>query len=489
MDRVSGGMLRGEKRPERIRVLQFGEGNFLRAFVDRMIDDANAALGLDMAVAVVQPIARGMTDVLREQDGLYTVLLRGSGERDAHIVQCVRRAIDPYREYQDYLALAHERDLRFIVSNTTEAGIVYTGADAYDDAPPASFPGKLTRFLYERFTAGLPGLVMLPCELSDHNAENLRECVQKTAAQWALGNAFGAWLDNECVFCPTLVDRIVTGYPKEEARALCEEFGYEDKLLVTAETFGLWVIQAPDWVRAEFPLDKAGCPVLFAEDVTPYKVRKVRVLNGSHTLLASAAFLCGLDTVGDCMRDERVRAFSTRALDSEIVPLVPLPRAEVEVFAGDVIKRFENPANKHLLSSIALNAVSKYQARVLPTMEEYAAKHGEPPRCLAFGLASLIMLYAGARMNDRGAYEGIRAGEPFEILDDPIALRAFSRLSCDMPPEMLAYAALSDQDVWGRDLREILGLEDMIAAQLSDIMLLGARAAMDKAREWDGYEG
>jgi tagaturonate reductase len=475
-----------DRSPRDIRVVQFGEGNFLRAFCDRMIDQANEAMDLGLGVAVVQPIAQGLAGLLAQQDCLFTVLLRGmedghkvSGSR---VVQCVRCALDPYTQYDDYLALARLDTLRFVISNTTEAGIVYTGTDQYNDVPPASYPGKLTRFLHERYQSGLGGLIIIPCELIDHNGAALREAVLCTCAQWGLGEGFATWIHDENIFCSTLVDRIVTGYPRAEAEELCAQLGYTDRLLDVAEPFGLWVIQAPLSVRTELPLDKAGCPVVYTDDVTPYKIRKVRVLNGAHTAMVPAAFLSGLDTVLDCMRDAGVRAFISHALFNEIVPVVPLPREEVMAFAAAVCQRFENPFNRHMLLSIALNSVSKYAARVLPTLEEYTSARGEPPRCLTFGLAALIMMYAGARINSANEYEGVRDGKPFPVKDDGHVLLAFSRLSCDMPPEQLAYAVLADHQLWDRDLRVIPGLEELLASQVRDIQLLGIRAAMDKAR-------
>ncbi len=472
--------------PQNIRVLQFGEGNFLRAFVDEMFDNANRELGLDLGVAVVQPIARGMVDMLRAQDHRYTVLLRGrEGDQDvcrSRVVPCIIASNNPYAEYADYLALAHVDTLRYIVSNTTEAGIVYTGQDQYDDAPPASYPGKLTRFLHERFLQGKPGFVIMPCELIDNNGDALQGAVQKTSKQWNLGAEFDTWLETENVFCSTLVDRIVTGFPRDEKETLWQGLGYEDQQLVVAEPFGLWVIEAPQRVRDELPIYKCN-PVVYTDDVKPYKLRKVRMLNGAHTTMVLAAYLCGLDTVGQCMEDKGVRNFLGHALLSEIMPNVPLPGKEVEEFAVAVCKRFENPFNQHQLLSIALNSVSKYAARVLPTLEDHVKATGEVPQCLAFGLSALIMFYAGARQNAAGEYEGVREGNAYPVKDDQEVLEAFSKLSLDMTPESLAYAVLSDHTLWHRDLREVPGLEDTVTAQLRDIQLLGMRAAMDKTWE------
>ena len=473
-------------RPEHIRVLQFGEGNFLRAFADEMLDRLNAQGG-DLGVAIVKPREKGSCQALREQDCLYTVLLRGREEqgdvKESRIIRSVRAVVEPYQDFLSYLELARIETLRFIISNTTEAGIVYTGQDQYADAPQASFPGKLTRFLHERFRLGLPGFILLPCELIDDNGPRLRETVLQTARQWGLDADFEAWIERENIFCSTLVDRIVTGFPKDEADALFAEMGYEDQLLVAAEPFGLWVIEGPEQVRRELPLDGC-CPVVFTDNVKPYKLRKVRMLNGAHTTMTPVGFLAGLDTVGQCMADEDVRDFLGHALLDEIMPNVPLPREEVAQFAMDTCRRFENPFNHHALLSIALNSVSKWSARVLPTLRDYRQKNGKIPPCLCFGLAALIMFYAGIRQNADGEYEGIRDGKPYPVRDDPQVLSAFAHLSCDMPPESLAYAVLSDQEMWGEDLREILGLEDMVTDQLRDLQLIGLRAAMRRA--WEG---
>ena len=297
-------------RPE--RVIQFGEGGFLRAFCDWMIDKTNEATDMDAGVVIVQPIERGMIGMLNEQDGLYTQILRGvvdgKAQKDTRIIQCVKRGLSPYEDFEGYLALAHNKDMRFIISNTTEAGIVYTGKDSFDDKPQASFPGKLTRLLYERFTAfgGAKGtgFILLPCELIDYNGRNLKECCLKTAEQWGLSAEFKAWIEEENVFTSTLVDRIVTGYPRDEVQGIWEKLGYEDRILVTAEPFGLWVIESDKDISAELPLPQCGLPVIYTDNQKPYKQRKVRILNGAHTSFVPAAFQCGHDIVLTAMNDE-----------------------------------------------------------------------------------------------------------------------------------------------------------------------------------------
>ena len=476
-------------RPTHVRVLQFGEGNFLRAFVDRMIDDANQRIGFDAGVRIVQPIPRGMAATLKEQDGLYTLILRGVAEgktvRDVRIVRSVVDAMDPYTDFVAFLAAARDEELRFVVSNTTEAGIALNEGDRLEDAPPASFPAKVTRLLWERYRAlgdrAGTGLIFLPCELIDGNGRQLEACVRETARRWALGDGFMAYLERENVFCSTLVDRIVTGYPREEASALCAELGYEDALIDTGEPFGLWVIEGPESVAEQFPLDKAGCPVVFTRDVTPYRTRKVRMLNGAHTTIVCAGYLAGLDTVRDCMMDEQMRAFLTRALYGEIMDQLPLERADLEAFAQAMLERFENPFNRHMLLSIALNSVSKFTARVLPSIKAYLAAKGRLPQCLSLGLAALIAFYRGARADEQGEYSGTRGADRYVVRDDAHVLSAFSAMPGMDAPDALAQAALADASLWGEDLTLLDGFAPLVASQLSTIAQSGVRAAIANA--------
>ena len=481
MEKLNQSLAVNVKRPQHIRVMQFGEGNFLRAFVDEMLDNLNTQCGGDYGVAVVQPLEKGMCKMLKDQDCLYTVILRGREEtgdvKKVKIVGSVIKTVEPYADFQSYLDLAKEDTLRFIVSNTTEAGIVYTGKDQYADAPQASYPGKLTRFLHERFLLDKPGFILLPCELIDDNGAHLKDAVLKTAAQWDLGDDFIRWIERENIFCSTLVDRIVTGFPRKELPGLFEELGYEDQQLDTAEPFGLWVIEGPEQVKKELPLDQVN-PVIFTDNVKPYKLRKVRMLNGAHTTMVLGAYLSGLDTVGECMADKDVRPFLERALYNEIMPNVPLPENVVKEFAAAVLLRFENPFNRHELLSIALNSVSKWTARVLPTLLDYTEKSGSPAPCLAFGLSALICFYAGIKQNAAGEYEGLRDGKPYPVKDDAPVLSFFSELNKDMDEKALANAVLSNESLWGRSLTDIPGLESMITAQLSAIRAKGIRAAM-----------
>ena len=298
------------------RVLQFGEGNFLRAFVDCFIDQMNEKAGFDGKVVLVQPIAPGLAKLINDQEGLYTLFLRGQENQEAvnrkRVISCVSRCLNPYEEYQAVLDCAKNPDLRFLVSNTTEAGIVFDPACKADDAPPSSFPGKLTAFLYERFQLGLPGFIILSCELIDHNGEELKKCVKQYVDLWGLGEAFAKWVETENTFCSTLVDRIVTGYPRSEAQDICQELGYQDNLLDTGEVFGLWVIEGPQSIKDELPFEKAKLPILVVDDHTPYKQRKVRILNGAHTSMVLGAYLAGQDIVRSCMEDSVIHGFMNK---------------------------------------------------------------------------------------------------------------------------------------------------------------------------------
>ena len=471
--------------PKTERVIQFGEGGFLRAFCDWMIDMANEKAGMDAGVVIVQPIERGMVSMLNEQDGLYTLILRGQVDgkatKDTRIIQSVKRGLSPYEDFEGYLALAHNRDMRIIISNTTEAGIVYTGKDSFDDKPQASYPGKLTRLLYERFTAfgGAKGtgFILLPCELIDYNGRNLEECCMKTAEQWGLSEEFKTWLKNENVFCSTLVDRIVTGYPRGEAESLYEEFGYRDNMLNTAEPFGLWVIEGPAWIEDELPFKKAGCNVVFTQDVSPYKLRKVRMLNGAHTSMVLGAYLAGHEIVGDCMADETMRSYMSQALFNEIMPTLDLPKADLEAFASAIFERFSNPFNRHLLLSIALNSQSKFRARVLPTIKEYVKRKGELPKILTFSMAAFIAFYCGHKKED-GSFAGVRAaGNEYPIADDQFVIDFFAGMEGKSSAE-IAHAVLTNPDFWGSDLTaELPGFEASVAASL-EALRKDARAAI-----------
>jgi tagaturonate reductase len=407
------------------RVLQFGEGGFLRGFVDWMIHGMNQQRLFGGRVVVVQPIAHGQVSALNEQDGAYTLLMRGveNGavvERQ-EVITSISRGIDPYADFASYVRCAHNPDLRFIVSNTTEAGIAFSSTDKFTDAPQASFPGKLTRFLFERFQAFAAdpqkGFVLLPCELIDRNGDRLKQTVLKTAALWNLGRGFEEWVASANVFTNTLVDRIVTGYPRDEMEELSAEAGYRDDLFDTSELFHLWVIEGPEDISQELPLAKAGYNVIVTDSMKPYRDRKVGILNGAHTSTALAAYLAGFDYVGDAVADPLVSSFMRRAIYGEVIPTLTLPKDELELFAEAVFERFSNPFIKHALQSIGLNSVSKYRARVLPTVERYLAAKGKLPSRLTFALAALLAYYRGTTV-ESGALIGSRDGQSYRVMDN-----------------------------------------------------------------------
>ena len=382
-------------------VIQFGEGGFLRGFVDYFFQKLKEKDLFDGSVVIVQPIEKGMCEMLEKQGCEYNLFLRGINDGkvvDEHThIDVISRCVNPYSDNAAYMALAENPDFRFIVSNTTEAGICFEGDNKFEDAPAHSFPGKLTQLLYKRFQLGLPGFIILSCELIDHNGEELLKCCEKYADLWNLGDDFKAWLKNENDFCSTLVDRIVTGFPRDEHAALCERIGEQDNMMDTAEIFHLWVIQGDH--EDELPLQKAGFNVVWTDNVDPYKKRKVRILNGAHTSMVLGARLYGLETVGECLKDEKVSALLKKCIFEEIIPTIG-DTEDNRAFGAAVLERFSNPFIKHLLLSIALNSVSKFKARVLPTILEYKEEKGAYPQGLTFSLAALIAFYRTDEAND-----------------------------------------------------------------------------------------
>ena len=389
------------------KVMQFGEGNFLRGFVDWMIDKLNKEADWNGGVVLVQPLPNGLCDMINEQDGLYDLYLRGlqNGERveETRVVECVTRCINPFADTDAFFEMAKNPELRFIVSNTTEAGIEYKPNQSADDFAGTTYPGRLTMFLKARFDTGLNGFVLFPCELIDKNGDRLKECVIQYAKDWNYGDEFIKWVEEENHFTNTLVDRIVTGYPRETAKEMEESFGHLDNVIDTAEIFHLWVIEGDKKYAEEIPFHKIGLNVLWTDDVTPYKKRKVRILNGAHTMMVLAARLAGLETVGEAMEDELIYSFMYKGVFEEIIPTLDLPKEELVEFANAVIERFKNPFIKHYLLSIALNSVSKFKVRDLPSLLGYMDEFGKEPNCLVFSLAALIKFYKGDEANDDAA--------------------------------------------------------------------------------------
>lgn len=382
-------------RPE--KVIQFGEGGFLRGFADWMIQKLNEKTDFCGSVVVVQPIKDGLCDILAQQNCVYTHLIRGIEGVEKTVVDVISRCVKPYDNYDEYLKLAENPDFRFIISNTTEAGICFEENDKLDDAPPKSFPAKLTQLLYKRFGLKLNGFIVLPCELIDRNGDNLKKTVLQYADIWNLGNEFKNWVETENVFCNTLVDRINTGFPKDENI----DIGYEDKMLNTSEFFHLWVIEAEYDIEKELPFSKADLNVIVTKDkLEMYRTRKVRILNGAHTSMVPYALLSGLDTVKSCMDNDKMRKHLEKCVFEEIIPTLDLPKDELEAYANSVIERFSNPYIKHYLSAIALNSVSKFKVRVLPSILEYIKRFNKMPETLLFSFAKLIDFYRTDMTND-----------------------------------------------------------------------------------------
>ena len=403
-----------EKKVRTERVIQFGEGGFLRGFVDWMLQKINAVSDFDGSVVVVQPIQKGMCDLLSQNDCVYTHLIRGVEGVEKSVIDVISRCVKPYDDFSSYLALAEQPELRFVVSNTTEAGIVFDANDKLENAPCVTFPGKVTVLLKKRFELGLRGFIFLPCELIDRNGDNLKRCILQYADLWQLGDAFKFWVESENVFTSTLVDRINTGYPKDEQHDL----GYDDPMVNTSEFFHLWVIETEYDLENEIPFSKAGLNVIVTKNkLEMYRTRKVRILNGAHTSLVPYALLSGFDTVKSCMDDTVMSEHLRKCVFDEIIPTLDLPKDELIAYANDVLTRFSNPYIKHYLSSIALNSVSKFKVRVLPSILEYIKRFDEMPETLLFAFAKLIEFYRTDMTNDStDVVEFMKAASVEEIL-------------------------------------------------------------------------
>ena len=468
------------------RVLQFGEGNFLRAFADYWFDMANEKAGWNGKCVLVQPIAQGLTQLINRQEGLYTLYLRGrqNGEKvDAkRVISSVSRCLNPY-EKQDYDAMmdvAAGEALEYIVSNTTEAGIVYDPSCRLEDCPPASFPAKLTQVLLHRWRAGRPGVVVLSCELIDNNGKELLRCVNQYIKQWGLEEGFARWVNGDCTFCSTLVDRIVPGRIRDAAEAarLEDENGYRDALIDVGEVFGVWNIEGPEWLAEKLPFRAAGlnCPVV--PDVTPYKKRKVRILNGAHTGFVLGAYLAGYDIVRDCMQDDVILGFMNRMLHEEVIPTLPLDRQDLEAFAAAVQDRFNNPFINHELMSITLNSTSKWRARNMPSLLEYAQTAGKLPPCLAMSFAAYIAFYSSdiQALTEQGLVCRRPKGNEYTVSDERWVLEFYySRRG--VSDETLVHDVMTNEKMWGQDLTLVPGFEQAAAENLRRIRTEGARAA------------
>lgn len=469
-----------DKKSYEEKVVQFGEGNFIRGFVDWIIDDMNKAGEFSGSVVVIQPRKKDRVKVLNEQKGLFTLYLNGIKNGEAisehSIISSISRGINTYSDYDEFMKVAENPHLRFVTSNTTEAGIVYEETDRLEDRPQSSFPGKLTAFLYHRFQTFNgdmdKGLIFLPCELIDKNGDQLKEIMLKTAKHWNLEDEFIDWMNDANTFCNTLVDRIVPGYPKDKIDEITKELGYEDQLVVEGEHFHLWVIEGPQWVKEEFPVDKAGLNVLFVEDLTPYRTRKVRILNGAHTSMVPVAYLYGKDTVKEAIKDPVVGKFILDAVHEEIIPTLELPKKELEDFAESVMDRFKNPFIKHYLMSISLNSMSKFKTRVLPSLLQYQNLNKKLPERLVFSLAALIAFYRGER-----------EGAKFDLNDDREILELYESLWTSYDGtrqglERITEKVLGYEKNWGMDLNNIDGLHQQVTDYLEMILEKGMQEAL-----------
>ena len=470
------------------KVLQFGEGNFLRAFVDYWFDLANEKAGWNGKCVLVQPIAPGLAKMINEQDGLYTLYLRGSenGRKvdDKRVISSVSRCLNPYEkdDYEKMMAVAASEDLEIIVSNTTEAGIVYDPACRKDDCPPSSFPAKLTQVLYHRYQAGRKGILMLACELIDDNGKQLLRCVNQYIDQWELGEGFKKYVNEECTFCGSLVDRIVPGRIRDpqEVAELEAKNGYADPLTDVGEVFGVWVIEGDPKLNDVLPFRKAGLEanVFVTPDMSPYKKRKVRILNGAHTGFVLGAYLAGFDIVRDCMHDDTILRYMNKMLLDEVVPILPLDQEDCRRFAAAVQDRFNNPFINHELMSITLNSTSKWRARNMPSFLEYVEKNGALPACLTMSFAAYIAFYSNdvQELTDAGLVCKRAKGNTYTVSDDRWVLEFYNEHKNDAVPA-LVHAVMTNEQMWGRDLTQVPGFEEATVKNLTMIREQGALAA------------
>lgn len=471
------------QRPVRpIKVVQFGEGNFLRAFVDWMLQELNNVGLFNGDVAVVQPLEFGRVKELEKQNGLYTLIQEGVQNNEfiskSQIIDCLRTFVNPYESYEDYLKLAEIDTLELLISNTTESGIVLDESDSIESTPPKTFPGKVLAFLYHRYQTFngdmTKGLYIVPCELIDHNGDELYRCVKALAEIHHLDEGFMNWLEEANTFTNTLVDRIVPGYPATRIEEFRNELGYIDNNLVLGEVFHLWVIEDRGGISELLKGSEAGLNILFAKDIKPYKIRKVRILNGLHTLMVPVAYLSGIDTVGETMADETLLTYINQTVNEEMVPATEkyLTTEELHQFAKEVYDRFNNPRVRHELMSIALNSSAKFKSRLLPTALDYVDKFGQFPKDIAFSLASSLVFY-----------RGLRGEETISLQDDPNLLAYYRELwskyeAGEMSLEALVSAFLGMKDHWGLDLNEIPHLTTKMVSMTSNILTNGMKKAV-----------
>lgn len=467
----------GERTERPVKIVQFGGGNFLRAFVNWMVDILNEKTDFNGAVAIVKPTAGGDYQELKEQDGLFTVLLDGFANgkvvEERRIVKSVQKVVHAYNEWEAYLKLAESSDVRFVVSNTTEAGIKFNAEDRFNEGVPGEFPAKLTKWLHHRFMHfngdEAKGCYMLPCELIENNGEALKETILSYIDHWNLGADFKNWILKSNYFCSTLVDRIVSGFPKEKAEAIEQELGYKDQLLVSGEYYHSWIIQKDGQIANELPFSKTGLNVQFVDDAAPYRDMKVRILNGAHTAMVPVGYLSGLRLVKDVMSDTEVSTFVEELLMQEVILTLNFSDEERKAYANDILDRFRNPRIEHQLMSIALNSVSKFVARLQATLKDYVALKSEVPPRISLGLAALIRFYKGEWQ-----------GETIALKDDAQAISIFIEQWSALSAGSLSYNAFADnilaqKELWQEDLTQVEGLSAQIATYLEKMDKEGIR--------------
>jgi tagaturonate reductase len=450
------------------RVIQFGEGNFLRCFVDWIVWNMNDKADFDGSVVVVQPIEKGMIDMLDKQDDLYHVNLQGLDKgkpvNSLQLIDVINRTINPYTQNDDFMKLAEIPTMRFVISNTTEAGIAYDPTCKLTDKPASSYPAKLTQLLYHRFkTFGgdkSKGWFIFPCELIFLNGHKLKEVIYQYIDLWNLGDAFKTWFTESCGVYATLVDRIVPGFPRKEIDSIKAKLDYNDNMVVQGEFFHLWVIEAPKSVEKEFPADKAGLHVLFVPSEKPYHARKVTLLNGPHTVLSPVAFLSGINIVRDACQHPIVGKFIHQVMYDELMETLDLPKEELMKFADDVMQRFNNPFVDHQVTSIMLNSFPKYQTRDLPGLKTYLQRKGVLPQGLVLGLAAIITYYKGGQRAD---------GTDIVPNDAPEIMELLKQLWATGDMKKIADGVLGDTKIWGEDLRKIDGLTERVIFYLNEI--------------------
>ncbi|PJC85620.1 altronate oxidoreductase [Vibrio sp. HA2012] len=466
------------------RILQFGEGNFLRAFVDWQIDLLNQHTDLDAGIAIVRPIDTDFPPLLNEQDGLYTSVIRGINEQnqaveELRVIASVNQEIPVYKDMDAYLQLAKDPNIQFIFSNTTEAGIAFNAEDTFTARPAGTFPAKLTQWLHARFTEfdadPSKGLFIIPCELIDYNGDKLKEIINQYIDLWMLGDAFKHWVNDANIFCSTLVDRIVTGHPRDELSSLEEKAGYRDQFMVTAEYFYLFVIQGPKQLAEALHLEGQDLNIRIVDDIKPYKERKVAILNGAHTAMVPVAFMAGIDTVGEAMDDAQLSQFVDQLLREEVIPALSLPEEELTEFAESVVKRFKNPYIKHQLLSIALNSMTKWCTRLLPQLLVNAERNSAAPNLMSLALAAQFLLYSG-----------IRDGELITLSDEQEWLDFFATQwekhgSQKCTTAELVTAALQNSKHWGMDLNTVPELHAKVTGYLEQMLSSGVRSVLNEA--------